>query len=73
MVIVYILVQVLFLNQGDGKMLKERKKERKKENLLVYQKEDFSEVTFGVSKIDSSIVNYYYEIKSDIRGERHEN
>lgn len=29
MVIVYILVQVLFLNQGDGKMLKERKKERK--------------------------------------------
>ncbi len=73
MVIVYILVQVLFLNQGDGKMLKERKKERKKENLLVYQKEDFSEVTFGVSKIDSSTVNYYYEIKSDIRGERHEN
>ncbi|SFN20691.1 Uncharacterised protein [Peptostreptococcus anaerobius] len=54
-------------------MLKERKKERKKENLLVYQKEDLSEVTFGVSKIDSSTVNYYYEIKSDIRGERHEN
>lgn len=48
-------------------------KERKKENLLVYQKEDLSEVTFGVSKIDSSTVNYYYEIKSDIRGERHEN
>ena len=69
MVIVYILVQVLFLNQGDGKMLKERKTE----NLLVYQKEDLSEVTFGVSKIDSSTVNYYYEIKSDIRGERHEN
>lgn len=69
MVIVYILVQVLFLNQGDVK----RKKERKKENLLVYQKEDFSEVTFGVSKIDSSTVNYYYEIKSDIRGEKHEN
>ena len=31
----------------------------------MYQKEDFSEVTFGVSKIDSSTVNYYYEIKSD--------
>ena len=39
----------------------------------LYQKEDLSEVTFGVSKIDSSTVNYYYEIKSDIRGERHEN
>ena len=30
MVIVYILVQVLFLNQGDVKRKKERKKERKK-------------------------------------------
>ena len=54
-------------------MLKERKKERKKENLLVYQKEDLSEVTFGVSKIDSSTGNYYYEIKPDMRGEKHEN
>lgn len=54
-------------------LIKEMVKERKKENLLVYQKEDLSEVTFGVSKIDSSTGNYYYEIKPDMRGEKHEN
>lgn len=53
---------------GDTLKLYSKSGNIKEDSKIVYQKEDLSEVTFGVSKIDSSTGNYYYEIKPDTRG-----